>query len=691
MKQFKSDKIKNVALAGHSHSGKTSIVEAMLFASGATDRLGKIYDGNTVCDFDSEEIKRRASVSSAIAPLVWKDNKINLIDTPGLFDFAAGFHEGVRAGDIVLISVSAKSGVAVGTEKAVKLANKNKKSKMFFVNKLEIEHANFFKALEGLRSNFGSSVCPLVVPYVENEKVICYIDLIEMQAYEYANGKSKPVAIPEAAADVIDEALAELNEAVAETDHDLMEKFFSGEPFTKEELIKGVSHGIKENTLSPVFCGSAALLEGIDLLLNALATLAPSAAECAGEVAVDAQGNEVEIKCSENDPLAAYIFKTVADPFVGKLSYFKVVSGKLSSDITPINSRTEQPERLGKIIFMKGKKQEDTDYIGAGDIGAVSKLSEAETGDTFCDPKRVVSFKKTAFPNPCLSMAVTSKGKGDEGKVSQALRRLMDEDPTLNFEMNVETKQQVLSGLGEQHLDVVCSKLKSKFSVDIELTPPRVPYRETIRKKVKVQGRHKKQSGGSGQFGDVWIEFEPCDCEDMIFEEKVFGGSVPKNFFPAVEKGLREAIKNGTLAGYPLVGMKATLVDGSYHPVDSNEQSFRMAAHLAYKAGIPQASPALLEPIGSLKAVLPDANTGDVMGDLNKRRGRVLGMNPTDDGLTEIVADVPMSEMHDFATALRSITQGRGSFEIKFARYELLPSMLEADVIEAAKSLKSDE
>ncbi len=691
MKQFKSDKIKNVALAGHSHSGKTSIVEAMLFAAGATDRLGKIYDGNTVCDFDSEEIKRRASVSSATAPLVWKDNKINLIDTPGLFDFAAGFYEGVRAGDIVLISVSAKSGVAVGTEKAVKLADKNKKSKMFFVNKLEIEHANFFKALEGLRSNFGSSVCPLVVPYVENEKVICYIDLIEMQAYEYANGKSKPVAIPEAAADVIDEALAELNEAVAETDHDLMEKFFSGEPFTKEELIKGVSHGIKENTLSPVFCGSAALLEGIDLLLNAIATLAPSAAECTGEIAVDAQGNEVEIKCSENDPLAAYIFKTVADPFVGKLSYFKVVAGKLSSDITPINSRTEQPERLGKIIFMKGKKQEDTDYIGAGDIGAVSKLSEAETGDTFCDPKRVVSFKKTSFPSPCLSMAVTSKGKGDEGKISQALRRLMDEDPTLNFEMNVETKQQVLSGLGEQHLDVVCNKLKSKFSVEIELAAPRVAYRETIRKKVKVQGRHKKQSGGSGQFGDVWIEFEPCDCEDMIFEEKVFGGSVPKNFFPAVEKGLREAIKNGTLAGYPLVGMKATLVDGSYHPVDSNEQSFRMAAHLAYKAGIPQASPALLEPIGSLKAVLPDANTGDVMGDLNKRRGRVLGMNPTDDGLTEIVADVPMSEMHDFATSLRSITQGRGSFEIKFARYELLPSMLEADVIEAAKSLKADE
>ncbi|MBP0989904.1 MAG: elongation factor G [Oscillospiraceae bacterium] len=692
MKQFKSDKIKNVALAGHGGGGKTSLAEAMLFIAGASDRLGKVSDGNTICDFDAEEIKRKASVSLSIAPFIWKDTKINLLDTPGLFDFAAGFYEGMRAAETVLIPVSARSGVAFGAEKAYKLARKTNKNKIFFVNKLDSDNADFFKVLNQLRSVFGSSVCPLVVPYIENEKVSCYIDLLEMQAYKYNNGKAQKIDIPAAASDIIETALSDLNEAVAETDEALMDKFFSGEPFTKEELLQGVSNGIKANTLAPVFCGSALNLEGIDLLMNAIVSTIPSAAEHAGEIAVDQSGNNVEIKCNENDPLAAFIFKTVADPFVGKLSYFKVVSGKLTSDLSPINSRTEQPERLGKILFVKGKKQEDSDCIVAGDIGAVSKLSEAATGDSFCDPKRVVSFKTIDFPKPCLSMAVTSKSKGDEGKISQGMRRIMDEDLTVNFETNPETKQQILSGLGEQHLDVVCSKMKNKFGAEIQLATPRVAYRETIRKKVKVQGRHKKQSGGSGQFGDVWIEFEPCDTEDMVFEEKVFGGSVPKNFFPAVEKGLREAIQSGVLAGYPMVGLKATLVDGSYHPVDSNEQSFRMAAHLAYKAGIPQASPTLLEPIGSLKAVIPDANTGDVMGDLNKRRGRVLGMNQSDEeGSTEIEAEVPMSEMHDFATALRSITQGRGRFEFNFVRYEMLPSMLEASVIEAAKALKTDE
>ena len=403
------------------------------------------------------------------------------------------------------------------------------------------------------------------------------------------------------------------------------------------------------------------------------------------------RGEPVEIACTDEAPLAAYVFKTVADPFVGKLSYVKVISGKLSSDAPAVNSRTGQPEKLGKIIYVIGKKQEDTAYITAGDIGAVTKLSATQTGDTLCDPKKVVSFDPINFPRPCLSMAIKPQAKGDEAKIASSLQRLIEEDPTLSYENNAETHQQVISGLGEQHLDVLVSKLKNKFGVSVTLEVPRVPYRETIRKKVKVQGKHKKQSGGHGQFGDVWIEFEPTVGDELVFEEKVFGGAVPKSFFPAVEKGLQECVKHGVLAGYPVVGLKATLVDGSYHPVDSSEMSFKTAASLAYKAGMPQASPVLLEPIGNLKVYVPDSNTGDIIGDLNKRRGRVLGMNPSSDGLQEIEADVPMSEMSDFATAIRSMTQGRGYFTFEFARYEQLPSNLEAKVIEDAKKFAEEE
>ena len=691
MKQYLAARIRNIALTGHSDSGKTSLAEALLFKAGASDRLGKTSEGNTVCDFDPEEIKRKVSVCTAVAPFAWGSTKINLIDTPGLFDFAGEAAQGVRAAESLLIAVSGKSGVDVGTEKAYKMAKDLSKATLFFVSKLDVEHSDFYKVFEELKSTFGPSVCPIVVPYVEDQQVKCYIDLIDMKAYTYDDkGEAHEVDMPDFG-HRLDGLTAAVSEAVAETDESLFEKYFSGEQFTRDEIIRGVHTGVTNGSISPVLCGCSTNLQGIDMLLDCIVDLLPSPWEKGAEVAVDAEGEPVEVPCTDEAPLAAYVFKTIADPFVGKLSYVKVISGKLAADSAPINSRTGQPERLGKIIYIRGKKQEDTAYITAGDIGAVTKLAATETGDALCDPKKVLSFDPIHFPHPCLTMAIKAEAKGDEAKIASALQRLMEEDPTLAYENNAETHQQLISGLGEQHLDVLVSKLKNKFGVSVSLEVPRVAYRETIRKKVKVQGKHKKQSGGHGQFGDVWVEFEPTVGDDLVFEEKVFGGAVPKSFFPAVEKGLQDCVKHGVLAGYPVVGLKATLVDGSYHPVDSSEMSFKMAASLAYKAGMPQASPVLLEPIGNLKVYVPDSNTGDIIGDLNKRRGRVLGMNPANDGLQEIEADVPMSEMSDFATAIRSMTQGRGYFTFEFARYEQRPSNLEAKVIEEAKKFASEE
>lgn len=691
MRQYLAGRIRNIALTGHSGSGKTSLTEALLFKAGATDRLGKVADGNTVSDYDPEEIKRQVSVSTSIAPFAWGSTKINLIDTPGLFDFAGETVQGVRAAESLLICVSGKSSVDVGTEKAYKMAKDASKATMFFVSKLDADHADFYKVFEELKATFGPTVCPIVVPYVEDREVKSYINLIDMKAYTYdEKGEPHEVEMPDFG-HRLDGLTAAVSEAVAETDEALFEKYFSGEQFTRDEIIRGVHTGVTNGSISPVLCGCTTNLQAIDMLLDGIVDLLPSPWEKGGEVAVDADGEPVEVVCTDEAPLAAYVFKTIADPFIGKLSYIKVISGKLSADMTPINSRTGQPERLGKIIYVRGKKQEDTAYITAGDIGAVTKLAATETGDALCDPKKVLNFDPINFPKPCLQMAIKTEAKGDESKIASGLQRLMEEDPTIAYENNAETHQQLVSGLGEQHLDVLVSKLKNKFGVSVSLEVPRVAYRETIRKKVKVQGKHKKQSGGHGQFGDVWIEFEPTVGDGLVFEEKVFGGAVPKSFFPAVEKGLQDCVKHGVLAGYPVVGLKATLVDGSYHPVDSSEMSFKMAASIAYKNGMPEASPVLLEPIGNLKVYVPDSNTGDIIGDLNKRRGRVLGMNPSADGLQEIEADVPMSEMSDFATAIRSMTQGRGYFTFDFARYEQLPSNLEAKVIEEAKKFAGEE
>lgn len=677
-------RIKNITLAGHNGSGKTSLAEALLYKAGASDRLGKTIDGTTIMDFDPEEVKRKISIGSSAAAFDYEDIKVNLIDTPGLFDFAGEMIQGISAADTVMITVSAKSGVKVGTKKAYKEAVKQHKSKMFVITKIDDENANFYNVLTELKTVFGPTVCPVVVPVIENEKIVSYVNLIEMKAYKYDDkGNTIETAMPETEKIEkmtyrIDGLREAVSEAVAETDEALMEKFFEGEPFTQKELIDGIHNGMNKGIITPVVCTSAVNLAGIDMLLKEIELLIPSADEAEP---VEAMSGEeiIQVKSGAEEPLSAFVFKTVADPFIGKMSYIKVISGIFRSDSTVFNSSTGENEKIGKLYFMKGKQQTETSEATAGDIVTAVKIN-ASTFDTLCSPERKVLFEKLSLPVPCYSMAVCS-AQGDESKISTGIQRILDEDKTLKYEQNESTKEQILSGLGEQHLEVTVSKLKSKFGVDIDLKEPRIAYKETIRRKVKAEGKYKKQTGGHGQYGHVWIEFEPCVSDSLIFEEKVFGGAVPKNYFPAVEKGLQESVKKGVLAGCPVVGLKAILVDGSYHPVDSSEMAFKTAASLAYKEGLKQAEPVMLEPIGNLKAAVPDENTGDVMGELNKRRGRVLGMEPYEEGMTEISAEVPMREMHSFTMYLKQVTRGMGSFTFDFLRYEQLPANLVAEVI----------
>ena len=686
MKQYDANKILNIALVGHSGSGKTSVAESILYLSKVTERLGKISEGNTTLDFDAEEIKRQASIMTAVAPVEWKNTKINLIDTPGLFDFAGGVAEGMRAADTALIVVSGKDGVNVGTEKAVSAATKAGLTKVFFVNGLCDEDARFYRVFENLKATFGPSVCPVVVPYIVDGQANTYVNLFDYKAYEYStDGAVKQTALPDMGNRL--EGLREaIKEAVAETSEELLEKFIMGEEFTPEEIILGVSKGVKDGSICPVFCGDAHNTFAIDQLLNSLTWLAPSAADKGSEIGVDINGDPVEVSVNDSGATAAIVFKTVSDPFIGRLSYVKTVSGKITTDAPLINMRTGEQERITKLLSVCGKKQSDVSCICAGDIGAIPKLSTTKTGDTLCSPLRKVVLDGIDYPASSYTMAIYPAKKGDEDKVAQALSKLADEDPTIKVENNHETHEMLVSGLGEQHLDVVISRLKSKYNIDASLQKPKVAYRETIRKKVSAQGRYKKQSGGHGQFGDVWIEFEPWDTDDLVFEERVVGGAVPKNFFPAVEKGLRDSIKKGVLAGYPTVGIKATLYDGSYHPVDSSEMSFKTAASLAYKNGIPNANPTLLEPIDSIKACVPDSNMGDVMGEVNKRRGRVLGMYPDDNGMQVVEAEVPVAEMSDFSTFIKQVTQGRGSYEFSFVRYEEVPANVAQKIVEKAKA-----
>ena len=672
------DNIRNITITGHASKGKTTLCEAMLNLAGATDRMGKIADGNTVCDFDSEEKKRKIGINSAVASTTYKGKTINFVDTPGLFDFAMGAAEGVRAADTAIIVVSARSGLAVGAEKAFKNAGSRGLARIFVTTKMDDERADFYKSFNAIAAKFGTQACPVVIPVIAGGKVCSYYNMVEDKAYEYNNGIKKDVTPSPDDMPRFDAIKAVFAEAVASTDEELMEKYFEGEELSKEDKIKGLKIGIADGSIIPVFALSGATGVACDMLLDFIADVCPSPSS---EYAIDSNGEPVELTADENGPLAAVCFKTVADPFIGKLSYFKVVSGKITPSTPAFNASTGKEERMGKIVKMFGAKQIDVSELSAGDIGAVTKLSGFSTGDTLCSPDNVVKLDGVNIPVSTYKMAINAVKKGEEEKIASGLIRLSEEDPSLAFAMNNETKQQIISGLGEQQLEIAVSRLKDKFGVDAKLSVPKVAYRETITRKVSAQGRHKKQSGGHGQFGDVFIEFEPFDTEKLVFAERVVGGSVPKNFFPAVEKGLNECMEKGVLAGYPMVGVKATLYDGSYHPVDSSEMSFKMAASLAFKEGVTNAMPVLLEPIVTLKAIVNDDAMGDVIGDINRRRGRVLGMTPNSDGTQEIIAEVPDAEMTTFSTSMRQITQGRGSFTTEFARYDRAPEHIAQKVI----------
>lgn len=686
MKQSDVTKLRNITLAGHLGSGKTALAEALLYKAGATDRLGKCADGNTVSDYDPEEIKRQISINTTLASFSCGENRINLLDSPGLFDFAGGMLEGIQAADTVMITVSAKSGVKVGTRKAYDAAAKLGRSKMFVITKIDDPNANFYNTLTQLKTVFGPTVCPVVVPVIHDSEIVSYVNLIEMKAYKYddkGNAVETDMPTPEVSEKMeyrLEGLISAISEAVAETDEALMEKFFEGEAFTQKELIDGIHNGMNKGIITPVVCVSSASLAGIDMLLKEIGLLLPAPQEVDVPIGVDNKEDPVEVPCDPQAPLAAYVFRTVADPFVGKMSFIRVYAGRLSADADVLNAATGSTEKIGKLYTLLGKKQEEVPYAEAGDIVVAAKITAA-TSDTLCAPDRVLRFAPIAYPKPCYSLCVKAKAQGDETKISAGIARLLEEDQTLSYQQDAFTKEQILSGLGSMHLEVTAAKLKSKFGVDVQLEVPRIAYRETIRKKVKVEGKHKKQSGGHGQYGHVWIEFEPCMGDDLVFEERVFGGAVPRNYFPAVEKGLQECVRKGVLAGCPVVGLKAILVDGSYHPVDSSEMAFKMAASIAYKEGLPQADPVMLEPIGSLDVTVPDENTGDVMGELNKRRGRVLGMEPVAPGLTLIQAEVPMREMQDFALYLRQTTRGMGEFSFTFLRYEQLPANLLGTVI----------
>ena len=671
---------------GHGGDGKTSLVESLLNISGATDRVGKIADGNTVCDFDPEEIRRKFSISTAVAPVEWNDCKINLLDTPGFFDFESEVQCAMRVAESALIVATGKSGPGVGTEKAWERCEEQAMPRMFYISKIDEENSDYYTSLHKLQKQFGVSVAPIVVPIFEgNRDTVGIVDCVIRKAYRMDGNKRVEIPIPEDMKDRVDQHRAALCENIAELSEDLMERYFAGEEFSDEELIAGIRQGVKDLVLAPVFCGTVATGIGSYALLKGIADYMPSPDEKPVELCEDEKGELIEINCAPNGSTCAFVFNTVADQY-GRFSYFKVMSGEVKQDMTLVNKRADANEKMGHIFTVCGKKTAEVPVVGCGDIGAVSKLVTTRTGDTLSMSVRKVELEPIEFAPPCYTQAIAAKVKGAEEKISTGLSRLHDEDPSFETEFNPETKQHLISGAGDIQLDVLCSKLRDKFGVEVTLSAPIVPYREKIRKPVVVEGKHKKQSGGHGQYGHVKMEFAPYAEGDYLFQEKIFGGSVPKNFHPAVDKGIREAMEHGVLAGYPMVGLRATLLDGSYHDVDSNELSFKMAARLAYKAGIPQASPVLLEPVCSMKVVIPDSYMGDVIGDLNKRRGRIMGMNPLDGGKQEIVAECPMAELGDYAIKLRSMTQGRGSFVSKFERYDEAPAPVQEKVIAENKA-----
>ena len=681
--------IRNVALLGHSGGGKTSLAESMLYISRLTDRLGTTTDGNTICDYDPEEIKRGYSISAATAPLLWDGAKINILDTPGFFDFEGEARQCVRAADAAIIVVDGKAGIEVGTELAWKLATDAAIPKAFFINRFDDGEARFYKVFGAIREKYGLNVCPIQIPIIDGDTVIGFANLVEMCVYtfEKATGEYIRSSIPDKFKDVCEEYHAILLEAIAQTSDDLMDKFFNGDPISREESLEAIHQGIITGDIVPVFCGAALKNWGIKTFLDTIAESFPRPTARKVEKIVADDGSLADIAIDpDSADTSIFVFKTVADPFVGKMSFFKVMNGTLKKDMVLKNTTNGQSEKFNKIFMLRGKKQIDVDELACGDIGVVAKLAATNTNDTLTTGKDI-KYAPIKYPRPYLTMAIKPMAKGDEDRISSGMTRLLEEDLTVKYVNNAETKQLTVSGLGDIHLDIVVSKLKNRFGANVELTKPKIAYRETIKKKVDVEGKHKKQSGGSGQYGHVKITFSPGTEEGLTFTESVFGGAVPKNFFPAVEQGLREAMQKGVLAGYPVVNLAANLYDGSYHDVDSNEISFKLAANIAYRDGLPQAQPVLLEPVGELKVYVPDNYVGDVMGDLNKRRGRVMGIEPADDGsdLQMVLAEAPYAEMTDYVISLRAATQGRGRFDFEFVRYDEVPQSLTDKIIAEAK------
>lgn len=692
MNKYGTSNIRNVCLLGHGSSGKSTLAEAMLFNTGVLDRLGKIADGTTTSDYDPEEIRRKFSINTAIVPCEWKEHKINVIDAPGYFDFYGEVHSATRVAEGAVIVMPAKEGMAVGTELSWVYCKEKNIPRILFINKMDEDNVDFYKKLGQIEAAFGNTCIPLQLPCFESGKFVGFTDIMSQKSYKFDDeGNKTEYPNSEVMTERLDQYRAKLWELIAETDEELMEKYFSGEEFTTEDLDKGLAIGVRRGEICPILCGASINNWGVKTLMDSILQMVPSLEDAGDFKAANAAGGIVNVRPVASAPLSALVFKTIADPFVGRISIFKVYSGTLNSEDVVYNSVSQTEEKMSRIFMLRGKKQVPVEHVAAGDIGAVAKLVHTNTNDTLCSRDNIVVLDKILFPAPAISLAATPKSKGDEDKISAGLTKLQDEDPTFKVTIDTETHQTVISGLGEQHLDIICAKLQSKYGVSVTLSEPRIAYREAIRKKVKVEGKHKKQSGGHGQYGHVWIEFEPCDSDTLVFEEKVFGGAVPKNFFPAVEKGLQDSIKKGVLAGYPVVGLKATLLDGSYHPVDSSEMAFKIAAGLAYKKGMAEAAPVLLEPVGKVSVIVPERYMGDIIGDLNKRRGRIMGMNPLSDGAQEIVAEVPFSEMVKYATDLRSMTQARGHFSMEFERYEDVPANIAKVIIENSKHNLADE
>lgn len=694
MKDYKTKNLRNVGIIGHSGAGKTTLTEALLYYTKVTDRIGKVEEGTTISDYDVEEKKRKISISTAIAPCEWDNTKINLVDMPGYFDFVGETLQGLRAVDIALITVCGVSGVQVGTEKAWNYANTNKLPKAFFINKLDRENSSFEKVLAQLKEKFGTPVVPIQYPIGSENEFKGIVNVVSGRAriFNPKTGDMEEAEVPAELVDNVEECKTMIMEAVAETSEELLDKFLNEGTLSDEEIYNGVINGSEMGDIAPVMCGSSFTGVGIKTLLEDIVECFPSPERTEEVNAKDLKsGSDIKVKFNEDAPFSAFVFKTIADPFVGKLSLFRVMTGKIKPDTVVMNVNKEKQEKLGTMYFLKGKQQTPAHEIIAGDLGAVAKLQFTGTGDTLCDLSKPVMYENISFPHPAISMTVVPKSKGDEDKISSGLTKLLEEDPTFKVSRDIENAETIVSGVGETHLDVIASKLKNKFGADVTLELPKVPYRETIRKPTDVQGKHKKQSGGHGQYGDVWVKFEPRvdGVDELQFVDQVVGGVVPRQYIPAVEKGLRECIHHGVLAGYPVIRLKAILHDGSFHPVDSSEMAFKVAASLAYKKGLETAEPILLEPIMHVEVIVPDDYMGDVIGDLNKKRGRVLGMEPMD-GLQKVIAEVPQAEMFKYATDLRSITQARGNFEMSFERYEEVPALEASKIIEHAKKEKEE-